>query len=81
MKDIIEERLYNVMDEVVASTEKKAKEIFKKNNSLVFEKIEHQKIRVDDIVKYHKVQQAMFDNLTQSNRDAIKLHNEIKKVF
>ena len=81
IKERVEQRLYQVMNEVIATTEEKAQEIFSRNNKLVFKELGDQKARVDDIVAYHKVQKKMYDDLFASNQEAIKLHNEIKRVF
>lgn len=62
-------------------TELAAKEIFEKNHVIVFEALQASDRRVDEIFAYHKCQKEMFDRLTLSNQEAIKMYYEIKRVF
>ena len=39
IKERVEQRLYQVMNEVIATTEEKAQEIFSRNNKLVFKEL------------------------------------------
>ena len=48
---------------------------------VVFKALQASDKRVDEIFAYHKHQKEMFDRLTLSNQEAIRMHNEIKKVF
>ena len=77
----VEQRLTEIQEDFLKKTKQAAEQIFEENHVKVLKQLNDTNTRVDVITDYHKVQKEIFDSLTASNNEAIKLHNDVKKVF
>jgi len=81
MKIRVEARLADIQEDFLSRIAVSAQEIFDENHKHVLGSLLICNERVDDMVAYHGVQRQMHDSLFAQNEEAIKLHNEVKKIF